>query len=124
MEIITLALHMFLALGGLVGGFQLIKKPDGSGLGMTNTLLKRSPVNNFFWPGIFLIIVMCLWPAVNIIGIASNQSWVSYSIFTLGIICIGWIFYQCWIIRTFSWFQPLVSLIGAYFIVYALIFAN
>lgn len=112
MELVAIFLLSFLALGGFVGGYSMITKPDGSGLGMDTKLLKRAPVDTYFIPGIFLLLAMCVWPIATIFGLATDAEWAKTSLIALGGTSIGWIVYQYTIIRTFSWFQPTISWIG------------
>lgn len=103
---------LFLGIGGFVGGISFITKPDGSGLGMTTDFLARSPVDNYFWPGIFLLVFMGGWPFINIYGLLTRQRWYKASLLLLGIVSMTWIVYETIVIRTFSPLQPTVFIIG------------
>lgn len=109
---VLILLLIVLCLGGLSGGIPFILKPDGSALGMTTDLLVHSPVSNYFWPGIFLLLSMSLWPIINIWGVACGKSWASTSIRLLGIMTMGWIIYETATIRTFSLLQPTIFILG------------
>lgn len=101
-----------LCLGGLSGAIPFIIQPDGSLLGMSTSLLKRSPVDNYFWPGIFLLLVMVIWPLINIYGIITKKSWVDAATVSLGTVTMVWIVYETIMIRAFSPLQPFVFIIG------------
>jgi hypothetical protein len=107
-----ITLLFVLSIGGLSGALPFILQPDGSLLGMSTSSLSRSPVDDYFWPGIFLLVVMVMWPLVNLYGITANKSWASMAIVALGIVTISWIIYQAYIISAFSPFQPFVLIIG------------
>lgn len=120
MELVAIFLLGFLALGGFAGGYSMITKPDGSGLGMNTELLKRAPVDTYFVPGIFLLLTMCAWPVATIFGLVTDAEWGRASLIVLGGVSIAWIAYQYTIIRTFSWFQPTISGIGLILLVIGL----
>lgn len=112
MQWVAIGILTFLAMGGAVGGVQMIKYPDGSGLRMSTDLLRRSPVDNYLLPGVFLLIVMTAWPIVNIFGLVVGATWAPISMIILGVVCLLWIAYQYYVIRTFSPFQPTIFVIG------------
>lgn len=103
---------LFLALGGLLGGIAFITKPDGDILNTPLQLLEHSPVNNYFWPGVFLLLFMGLWPVVNIYGLLAGRHWTKISNFLLGLTTVIWITYEAITIRTFSPLQPIILSVG------------
>lgn len=113
MEAILIAILLFLALGGLVGGIAMISKPDGSLLKLPTDLLKNSPVDTYLLPGIFLLVVMAVWPLVNIVAIVWTLEWGKASVITLGFVAMGWIIYQIVTIKTFWFLQPAIFIVGA-----------
>ena len=119
-NLVAIFLLGFLALGGFSGSYSMITKPDGSGLGMSTELLKRAPVDTYFAPGIFLLLVMCAWPFATIFGLVTDAEWVKSYLIVLGGVSIGWFAYQYTIIRTFSWFQPIISGVGLILLVVGL----
>ncbi len=54
----------FLGLGAIFGGTVLIISPSGRLFGMPLSMLKNSPFNNFLLPGIILITILGIFPAV------------------------------------------------------------
>lgn len=109
---LLVSILLFLGVGGLVGGLSFITITDGSGLGMTKAYLKHAPVDNYFWPGIFLLTFMCIWPLLNLYGALKHKAWANRSIFLLGLVTMAWIVYETIVIRTFSPLQPTIFIIG------------
>ena len=92
--------------------FAKLIKTNGSLLGLSTTLLNHAPVHTYFWPGIYLLIFMFIWPLINVYGIYMKQRWASLSTTLLGFICVVWIIYETITIRTFSPLQPAIFVIG------------
>ncbi len=63
-----------LSLGGLSGAWMFLSRPDGKGIGMEDTLA-RLPVDSFVLPGLFLLLVMCLVPALLVFGLLARPDW-------------------------------------------------
>jgi len=63
---ILLILLAFLGLGAIGGGGALIVSPTGKLLGMPLSMLKNSPFNNFFVPGIILFSIFGITPIMLI----------------------------------------------------------
>ena len=107
----------FLSLGGLWGGLAMLIKPDGSMLQTSLSLLEHAPVKDFFWPGVFLLVFMSFWPALNIYGLLTGKQWARSSITLLGFVTMAWIVYESFIIRTFSPLQPIIFTVGLVLII-------
>ncbi len=103
----------FIALGGIFGGIAMIAKPDGSILHTSLVLLKHAPVKTYTWPGVFLLVFMGLWPAINIYGVLKQREWALKSSMIFGLFTVLWIVYETITIHTFSPLQPLIALLGA-----------
>ena len=59
----------FLALGALGGGLVLIISPDGELLGLPLSAIKNMPFDSFLIPGIILLTVLGIFPALLIIAL-------------------------------------------------------
>jgi hypothetical protein len=68
------AVLAILSLGGLSGAWMFLAHPDGKGIGMEETLAKL-PVSSFVLPGVFLLLIMCLLPALLIVGLLARPDW-------------------------------------------------
>jgi hypothetical protein len=68
-------LLLILALGGgLYGGITMLMDPTGNLLGVADAL-PLLPVSNFILPGIFLIVVMGLFPLSLAYGLVARPNW-------------------------------------------------
>ena len=65
---------LFLAFGGLYGGITMLVDPSGKLL-QADSLLPRLPVPNFILPGLFLLILMGLFPLLLAYGLLAHPSW-------------------------------------------------
>jgi hypothetical protein len=105
-------LQIFIGVGAIAGGIQLIILPDGSGMGMSTKILEHSPFTNFLIPGITLFIVIGLG---NFFG-----SWLSLKkkkmagIYgsIMGATLISWMLIQIILIGWGIWLQPFYLTIG------------
>jgi hypothetical protein len=66
---ILIALLGFLAIGAIYGGIVLVISPDGSFLGIPLELIRNSPFDSFFIPGIILLTVFGIFPIFVIYGL-------------------------------------------------------
>ncbi len=104
LRILTI-LVFFQAISGLAGGIGLIISPSGESIGMPISMLNNSPFSSFLIPGLFLFVILGIFPLL--LGYAMNKEpkwnwpnkfniykifhylW-SYSLY-LGLILIVWI---------------------------------
>jgi hypothetical protein len=63
-----------LALGGLYGAVGFLSDPSGAAMGMRNELA-RLPVSDYRLPGLFLLIVMCIYPLFLSYGMLRQPRW-------------------------------------------------
>ncbi len=63
-----------LALGGLFGAVNFLSDPSGAALGMSSELA-RLPVSDYRLPGLFLLIVMCIYPLFLSYGMLRQPHW-------------------------------------------------
>jgi hypothetical protein len=77
-RIITVIILLFLAIGGLYGGWALINNPSGADFGWTLEILKGTPFLDFLVPGIILWLFNGLLPlfiAYLAMVSAKNHGW-------------------------------------------------
>lgn len=67
-------LLLFLALGGIYGGIAMLVDPSGSTLQL-DTVLSELPVSNFILPGVFLLVIMGLFPIAMTYGLIVQPDW-------------------------------------------------
>jgi len=65
---------LFLALGGFYGGIALLIDPTGVLLGVADAL-PLLPVSDFILPGIFLLVVMGLFPLLLTYALIARPNW-------------------------------------------------
>ena len=71
---LLVATLIVLALGGLAGAYGFLSDPSGSGMGMSDQL-ERLPVPDYTLPGIFLLVVMCIFPLLLVYGLLFRPRW-------------------------------------------------
>lgn len=89
---------LFQGLSGLVGGFGLIMDPTGSNMALPIEWLHGSPFDNYFIPGLFLLIALGVFPVFVIYGLWGYRSWSWLSSLLVGIMLIIWIIVEILII--------------------------
>ena len=89
---ILIVLLALLAINAFYGGISLMLAPDGSLLKMQPGWLDNSPFNSYFIPGLLLLLMNGVFPAVAIFGLVTkNSRWFAW----LNIYknrCWGWTF--------------------------------
>lgn len=88
-------------LGALIGGYQLMREPDGSLLQMSPDLLEGSPFDSFFIPGLILFIFNGLFSLVTLLLTELKHRLHPWFIIAQGAILMGWIIIQLILIKTF-----------------------
>lgn len=86
-------LLVFLSLSGLFGILFLID-PGGELVEMPLSLLDKLPIDTFFLPGLFLLIVYSIGSAVIIYGLLRQLFWAPVAGLLLGLVLIGWVIGQ------------------------------
>ena len=108
--------------------------PDGRGIGMEETLAKL-PVSSFVLPGVFLLLVMCLVPALLIVGLlarpdwrwldpvsrATGMHWSWVGTVALGIVIVIWLGVESLYIGFSAAVQYFTAVLGVGIIVFALV---
>lgn len=64
----------YLGGGGIYGGYAMLSDPTGHSLQM-NKILTLLPISNFILPGIFLLVVMGIFPLLLIFALLSRPNW-------------------------------------------------
>ena len=91
--------HLFLGMGGIMGGYFLTSDPTGRRMGVSVELLEKLPISDFIIPGLVLLVILGALPFFTIYSLwllpAKNQSllgyhwswWLSGGV---GLFLIGW----------------------------------
>lgn len=121
--IALIPLLLLLGFGGIYGGLSLISDPTGAVMGFTADDLARLPlVANFLLPGIFLLLVMGIFPLLAAYALAAHPKWSFAAAFNpirheyfgwvwtllTGVLVIGWMLFQ---LATLGYSIPLQTVI-------------
>lgn len=68
-------LLIFLGVGGFAGGAALLLGPDGHIMGFSPDLLKTTPFNNYFIPGLLLFIFVGIYPFFTAYCLYNRPDW-------------------------------------------------
>jgi len=86
-------LLIFLSLSGLFGILFLID-PSGELVEMPLSLLDKLPIDNFFLPGLYLLIVYGIGSSIIAYGLLRQLFWAPVAGILLGLVLIGWVIGQ------------------------------
>jgi hypothetical protein len=119
--------------GGLSGGITMLIDPTGQLLGVA-VILPLLPVPNFILPGIFLLVVMGLFPLALAITLVTRPNWTwlgslfqwsnHYWAWTGTLILVAimalWLIYEGWLIG-FFWITYMTAVLGLLILIFALL---
>ncbi|WP_433745965.1 hypothetical protein [Paenibacillus amylolyticus] len=72
---LLILMHAMLGIGAIVGGSILIIDPTGSMVNLPESLLQNSPFASFLFPGIILLLVLGVMPAMISIALIRYTHW-------------------------------------------------
>ncbi|MGH4118478.1 hypothetical protein [Clostridium sp.] len=104
-------LHIFVGIGGMMGGLAAITNPDQP-LGVPIEILKNSPFSNFLIPGIILFTIIGLGNVISAYMFHFNSKFQGYisSVFSFALVI--WIIVQCIMLSTIVFLHSLFFTIG------------
>ena len=105
-------IQVIISIGAIPAGLSMIIEPNGTGVGMSAEVLLTSPFQNFFIPGIFLLVVNGLFNAVGAFLSFTRNKYAGIFGLMLGIILLLWISIQVYFIGLIHFLQPLFFVIG------------
>ena len=128
---ILMFLLLFQSITAIAGGWGLVSNPSGSNLGFSVTMLEHSPFPDFLIPGLFLLVVLGIGPAVifyglikkpkfrlaEMINIYKNYHWSWTFSYYLGIVLVLWIDIQVYFLRETSILHFVYSVLGVLIII-------
>jgi len=114
------------AISAIPAGLSLIFDPSGKSIGLPIEMLEPSPFRNFFIPGVFLFVVLGIFPIITFYGLLrKNKSKLAEKInlykeyhwswtfsYYLGLLLILWINMQLFFIRDFGMLHFIYSMLG------------
>lgn len=109
---LTGTLHLFVAIGAVPPAMMFILQPDGALLGLSTEILTDSPFHSFFFPGLYLLIIIGLGSLFGCFYIYKKLPNSHIISIILGISLTTWIIVQVYWIGFVSWLQPLFLFIG------------
>jgi len=105
-------IQVIISIGAIPAGLSMIIEPNGTGVGMSAEVLLTSPFQNFFIPGISLLVVNGLFNAVGAFLSFTRNKYAGIFGLMLGIILLLWISIQVYFIGLIHFLQPLFFVIG------------
>jgi len=90
---VLVILLIFLSLSGLFGILFLID-PSGELVEMPLSLLDKLPIDNYFLPGLYLLIVYGIGSSIIAYGLLRQLFWAPVAGILLGLVLIGWVIGQ------------------------------
>lgn len=109
---ISIALHIFIGIGALAGGFSAVSNPE-SPMGISPDMLKNGPFDNFLIPGLFLMIVLGCGNLIAAAFTIKQHKWWPYMSGGMGDILVLWIVIQCLILFTIAGLHIIFFILGA-----------
>lgn len=128
--IILVGFQMFCA---IPAGLMMILDPTGATLGVPLKMLVPSPFSNFLIPGLFLFLILGIFPIlivygllkkpnfkwVNQLNLYKDQHWSLTFSYYLGILLVLWINMQLYFIESWDVLHFVYSMLGVLIIVVA-----
>ncbi len=111
-KIIAVLLVLLNTIAALFGGSNLIEYPDGSSLSLSLTWLQHSPFQNYFIPGLILLICNGLFGITILAIVISGYKKCSWLFIAQGVILCGFIVVQVSLIRTIIGLHVFMTIVG------------
>ena len=105
-------LFAFLSLSGLFGIVFLID-PNGEMVDMPISHLDKLPIDTFFLPGLYLLIVYGIGSTIIVYGLLRQLFWAPIAGILLGLVLIGWVIGQIVLWGEPAMLQYLYLIVGA-----------
>jgi hypothetical protein len=111
-KIIAGILLLFNGIGALYGGMNLIVYSTGNSLGLSVSLLKYTPFNDYLIPGIILILVNGLASIFVLSAMLSDLKNTANLVMLQGALLTSWIFTEMLLIRTANIMHGVLGIVG------------
>ena len=114
---------LFQGLSGIVGGVGLVGDPTGGNVRIPVAWLEGSPFENYFIPGLILLLVLGVYPLIALYSVWTRRSWSWPVVMPVGPALIFWIGVQISIIGYHPWppLQLFYGLLGVFLLVLTLL---
>ncbi|NDL66973.1 hypothetical protein [Anaerotalea alkaliphila] len=103
--------HLLVGMGAAAGGVAAMTNPTNP-LGVPVELLKGSPFQDFFLPGIFLFVMLGMGNLDALFLGFLKPAFRGYAGFLLGGLLVVWILIQCWMLQAVASLHVLFFVIG------------
>ncbi len=108
---VLLVLLVVQAVGAIGGGAVLVVSPDGTLMRMPVSQLEGSPFDSFLVPGLILLLVLGVAPAVAAVGLWLRRPWAWWLAGVVGCGLLIWIVVEMTIID-YHWLMPTYLVMG------------
>jgi hypothetical protein len=129
-----LGLLALLSVGGFVGGLSFVRDRTGEDLGAELSWLQKTPVDDFFMPGLFLLGAYGIGSLLLMGGLAWRWSpgpvrrldvglghhWAWFGVIGQGAVLVTWILYELVVLPDQMFLQPILIGVGVLMVVLAL----
>lgn len=95
---LLMAVLLFQGLSAVAGGVALVADPKGNAVGMPVGLLRGSPFADYLIPGLFLLVVLGVFPLIVVYGLWWRRPWSWHAVLLVGLTLIVWIVVQILVI--------------------------
>lgn len=112
MKKLIVFLLLFTAINALVAGALFVFDPSGSAMGMDVSYLGPSPFDNYFIPGMVLFFVNGVMNIVAAMATLRNHRWANRLVVLQGILLVGWILAQVWMVRDINLLHAIMFFVG------------
>lgn len=112
LNILAVVLLLINGLGAIYGGTNLVAFPDGSSIGLSLSLLEHSPFENYFVPGIVLLLANGVLSMIAVLAILMGARISALLVVLQGVLLTGWILVQMLLIQTVYFLHVVMGTIG------------
>jgi hypothetical protein len=105
-------LELFVGLGGIFGGLEMIRHPLNA-FGVTTDLIAGSPFDTFTWPGVLLLVLVGVAPCLLALGLVARWPGMLLLSGLFGIGLMAWVGAQWALLQDRLWLQPAMFICGA-----------
>ena len=106
------ALALFVGLGGMFGGVQMLRDPVHP-MGLSPQMIAGSPYDSYTQPGLLLLLLLGFIPALVAVGLLVRSRGAVAGAGVLGGGLVAWIVVQWALLADRLWLQPVILVIGA-----------
>ncbi len=106
-------LLLFNGAGALLGGWLLMRYPDGSGLHLVTDLLRHSPFSDFFIPGIILFLVNGCGSIAVLAALLLRWKGFPGLVVAQGLVLLGWLAVQVLMLQLLDDWHWIMGGVGA-----------